>query len=164
MLEADLTRLWRTHDLDSTVTAPPKAHGSLERDGASPPVRGLRARHAVGRAAPAWPEDPASGPILSDSAAVARAPQRSGDARGAAKAALDVRHVRRFRCRIEPGRAKVARSAGRLGRESAVRRNAAAPRLPVHRVGGISHDGADPGTGRGRDHNGEGPGSPAVDR
>ena len=43
--------------------------------------------------------------------------------------------LRRFRGRVEQRRSEAARGAGRLGREPAVRRNAAAPRLPIRRLG-----------------------------
>ncbi len=63
------------------------------------------------------------------------APRRRRLPRGSAPAPLAGRHVRRFRPWRERRGEAAARNARRLDRHAPVRRDLAAPRLPVHRAG-----------------------------
>ena len=63
------------------------------------------------------------------------ASRRIGHARRASPGAVDRGDVRRLRGGFEQRGAEAARGAGRLGRQSAVRRDGAAARLPLRRAG-----------------------------
>ena len=63
----------------------------------------------------------------------ARPAWRARDSRGAAATAVVGRDIRGFRARPECRGSPAARGAGGLGRDAEVRRDAAAPRLSIHR-------------------------------